>query len=137
VEQGRQTCNFCGLACCHYEWRVMVPREDSPSDQKVHHTCYFIIFKRISSTFDEKLFKRWDLKDYLTPQGQGNFSVKNHSKLLVLLRSFKRKEKYIFLESNRRILYFTSLKSCGKNFMKFNGTNWKIITFKVGKICFF
>jgi len=45
-------------------------------------------------------------------------------------------KKRFFLESNRRILYFTCLKSCGKNFMKFDYTNWKIIAFKVGNICF-
>jgi len=41
--------------------------------------------------------------------------------------------KIIFLESNHKILYFTCFKSCGKNFMKFDHTNWKILAFKVGR----
>jgi len=36
-----------------------------------------------------------------------------------------------FLESNCRILYITCLRSCGKNFMKFDYTSWKIL------LCFF
>jgi len=46
----------------------------------------------------------------------------------------KKRKIYIYLESNHRILYFTCLKSCGKNFMNFDSTDWKIIAFKVGKI---
>jgi len=49
----------------------------------------------------------------------------------------QKKRKIYFLEYNHRILYFTCLKSCGKNFMKFDHTDWKIIAFKVGNICFF
>jgi len=35
-------------------------------------------------------------------------------------------KKHFFLESNHRILYLTYLRSCGKNFMKFDRIDWKI-----------
>jgi len=43
----------------------------------------------------------------------------------------------IFLEFNHRILYFTYLKLCGKNFMNFDHTNWRIFPIKVGERSFF
>jgi len=39
----------------------------------------------------------------------------------------------LFLEYNHKILYFICLRSRGKNFMKFDRIDWKILAFKVGK----
>ena len=41
-----------------------------------------------------------------------------------------------FLESNHGILYFTCLRSCGKNFM-LDCKDWKILAFEVEKKRFF
>jgi len=80
----------------------------------------------------------WDMwiLPIVTLNAQHHFSVKKHSKLLVLLHSPPKREKYIFIESNCRILYFTCLRSYGKNFMRFDCTDWKILAFKVGKNVF-
>jgi len=41
------------------------------------------------------------------------------------------------LENICRIFYFTCLRSCGKNFMKFDHRDWKIISIQSWKIKFF
>jgi len=63
---------------------------------------------------------------------QGHFFAKSNSKLLFLLRSSK-KTKKLFLQNDHNFLYFTCLRSCDKNFIKFNSIDWKILAFKVGK----
>jgi len=73
----------------------------------------------------------------LTPKGQGPFSAEIHSKLPFLLRSSKKQKKTLFLEYNHKILYFTCLQSWGKNFMKFDITDSKILAIKVGERSFF
>jgi len=73
------------------------------------------------------------IKAWLTPKGLRPFFCQKTLKLPFLLHSSKRTKKILFLESNHRILYFTCLRSCGKNFMKFDCTDWKILAFKVGK----
>jgi len=64
---------------------------------------------------------------------------KNHSKLIFLLCLPKKIRKiHSFLESHCRILYFTCLKSYGKNFMKFDYIDWKIIAFKAEMlVCYY
>jgi len=46
-----------------------------------------------------------------------------------LLHSSKKKKK----KRTIKILYFTCLRSCGKNIMKFDRTHWKILAFKTRK----
>jgi len=62
-------------------------------------------------------------------RNQDHFSLKKHSKLPFLLSSPKKTQNL----TTSRILYFTCLRSCGKNFMKFDLANWEILAFKVGK----
>jgi len=69
----------------------------------------------------------------LIPKGPRHFLAKKYSKLPCLLRSTKKQKKCFFLESNRKIVYFTCLRSCHKNFMKFDHIDWKILAFKVGR----
>jgi len=73
----------------------------------------------------------------LTPKCPRSFFSQKSLKIASSAAFTQKTIKILFLESNHRILYFTCLKSCGKNFMKFDRTDWKIIAFKVGKICFF
>jgi len=72
----------------------------------------------------------------LTPKCPRPFFYQNPLKT-ASSAAFIQKKRKKNLESNRKILYFTCLKSCGKNFMKFDRTDWKIIAFKIGKIYFF
>jgi len=52
-------------------------------------------------------------------------------KIAILLHSSKKIKKQFFLESNCRILYLIYLRSCGKNFIKFDCIVWKMWAFKV------
>jgi len=79
----------------------------------------------------------WPLFVLLNPKNQSHIFDKKHSKLLFLLHSSKKTKETLFSYYNHKILYFTCLKSCTKNFMKFDRTNWKILAFKVGTKSFF
>jgi len=91
---------------------------------------FWIIHNSIPS-FDETI-QIWALQ---VLNYQGHFSIKKYSKLLFLLHSFEKIER-VFLKSNHWIFYFTCLRSYGKNFMKFDSTNWKTLALKVGKNVF-
>jgi len=73
----------------------------------------------------------------LPPKWPRPFFCQKSLKTASLVLFTPQKRKIYILESNLRILYFTCFKSCGKNFTKFDRTDWKILAFKVGKICFF
>jgi len=49
--------------------------------------------------------------------------------------AFIQKHRNIFFGKNLTVgsLYYTYLRTCGKKFMKFDYTIWKILAFKVGK----
>jgi len=68
----------------------------------------------------------------LTPKGPRHFLAQKLLKTAIFVAFIQETKKNIFLESNHRILYFTCLRSCGKNFMKFDCTDWKILALKVG-----
>jgi len=74
----------------------------------------------------------------LTPEALRVFFVKKSIQNYHFCCIHLRKPKiYIWGEFNYRILYLTSLKSCSKNFIKFDRTDWKILAFKVGQKVFF
>jgi len=83
-------------------------------------------------------YKKKKKESTLAPKGPRPFFYQNPLKTAISVVFIQEKEKKtIFSEYNHKILYFICMKSCGKFFMKFGRTDWKILAFKIGKTKFF
>jgi len=100
-----------------YETEICVGKTDGDME----------LLKRIHVTHDGFI---------LTSKGPRSPFSQKPLKIAISAAFIQQKKKKLFLESNRRILYMTFLGSCGKNFMNFDRTDWKIFALKLEKQVF-
>jgi len=74
----------------------------------------------------------------LTPKAPRPFFCQKTLKIVISAKLAQENKEIFFLEFNCTILYLTCLRSSGKNFMKFDRIDWKILhSVQVGKEDFF
>ena len=97
--------------------------------------------KSTKSTYNpvQGIVGHWGMPNMLTPKvPRACFCNKKTLKTAISIAFVQENnKKTFFLESNCRILYFTCLKSCAKNFIKFDHIDWKILASKVEQNFFF
>jgi len=93
--------------------------------------------KERGQNFEFFFFNKWKNHCQLTPKVPRPISYQETLKTTMFVAfAQENKKRFVFLESNHRILYLTYLRSCGKYFMKFGLIDLKIWAFKSWKKSF-